>query len=236
MFCNGRPALLPRQDSGVNDTTVKGEVQAPAVLGSEERETQAPSATPEPEVLPLVLRPSIRDVLARSHWHTLLSCSELQLELQHHCPFCRQWCMDTAAIKRHMTQQHPEWVAKFSRVVQALTTFRRTVVFPCRYLAHTLAHLYRLASLLFPGARQSRMTEMFEDLDMSAQERLFYGGVCPSLQQVAPKREREEGFPDWKKARLEQASSLGQGSTFVGLVDAPGSAKGKGTPKGGQRP
>ena len=81
--------------------------------------------------------------------------------------------MDTAAINRHMTQQHPEWVAKFSRVVQALTTFRRTVVFPCRYLAHTLAHLYRLASLLFPGARQSRMTEMFEDLDMSAQERLF---------------------------------------------------------------
>eukprot|EP00439_Symbiodinium_sp_Y106_P045088 s3243_g5.t1 len=41
--------------------------------------------------------------------------------------------MDVAAIKRHMTQQHQEWVAMFSTVVSHLTPFRRTIVFPCRY-------------------------------------------------------------------------------------------------------
>ena len=36
--------------------------------------------------------------------------------------------MDVAAIKRHMTQQHPEWVSTFSTVVSYLTPFRRTIV------------------------------------------------------------------------------------------------------------
>ena len=58
--------------------------------------------------LPLVHRTTIQEILERSHWHDLLQSSELQTELLHHCPFCRQWCMDTAAIKRHMMQQHAE--------------------------------------------------------------------------------------------------------------------------------
>ena len=35
------------------------------------------------------------------------------------------------------TLQHPVWVQKFSRVVQLLTAFRRTMVFPCRYCSQT---------------------------------------------------------------------------------------------------
>ena len=58
-------------------------------------------------------------------------------ELTHRCPFGRQWCMDVAAIKRHMTQQHQEWVAMFSTVVSHLTPFRRTIVFPCRYCSQS---------------------------------------------------------------------------------------------------
>ena len=97
----------------------------------------SPTAVPQVEILPLLDRPSIRHILARSHWHALLDSQEVRAELQHHCPFCRQWCMDTAAIKRHMTLQHPVWVQKFSRVVQLLTAFRRTMVFPCRYCSQT---------------------------------------------------------------------------------------------------
>ena len=97
----------------------------------------SPTAVPQVEILPLLDRPSIRHILARSHWHALLDSQEVRAELQHHCPFCRQWCMDTAAIKRHMTLQHPVWVQRFSRVVQLLTAFRRTMVFPCRYCSQT---------------------------------------------------------------------------------------------------
>ena len=47
-----------------------------------------------------------------------------------------------------------------------------------------------------------------EDLDMSPQEKLFYSGVCPSLRASTPKREREVGVPDPKKARLAMAVGL----------------------------
>ena len=88
--------------------------------------------------LPLVHRTTIQEILERSHWHDLLQSSELQTELLHHCPFCRQWCMDTAAIKRHMMQQHAEWVEAFFTVVSHLTPLRsRTMVFPCRYCGQT---------------------------------------------------------------------------------------------------
>ena len=97
----------------------------------------SPTAAMKVEILPLLDRPSIRHILARSHWHALLDSTEVRTELQHHCPFCRQWCMDTAAIKRHMTLQHPVWLEQFSRVVQLLTAFRRTMVFPCRYCSQT---------------------------------------------------------------------------------------------------
>ena len=83
--------------------------------------------------LPLLQRPSIRSILVQSGWHALLHCEELQLELQHHCPFCRQWCMDQAAIKRHMTQQHDEWVQQFANLMPHMTPFRRHMVLPCRY-------------------------------------------------------------------------------------------------------
>ena len=83
--------------------------------------------------LPLLQRPSIRSILVQSGWHALLHCEELQLELQHHCPFCRQWCMDQAAIKGHMTQQHDEWVQQFANLMPHMTPFRRHMVLPCRY-------------------------------------------------------------------------------------------------------
>ena len=71
-----------------------------------------------------------------------------------------------------------------------------------------------------------------EDLEMSAQERLFYGGVCPSLQQMGPKREREDGIPDLKKARVESTSHLSAGTMFVGLTNPAHQAKEKGAQKG----
>ena len=43
---------------------------------------------------------------------------------------------------------------------------------------------------------------------MSPQEKLFYSGVCPSLRASTPKREREAGVPDPKKARLAMAIGL----------------------------
>ena len=85
------------------------------------------------EVLPIIRRPSIRSILLQSGWHALLHCQELKRELEHHCPFCRQWCMDQAAIKRHMTQQHAEWVQNFANLMPHLTPFRRHMVIPCRY-------------------------------------------------------------------------------------------------------
>ena len=100
--------------------------------------TTLPSAEPEePVALPLVQRTNIPAILERSHWHDLLQLPELKEELQHRCPFCRQWCMDVAAVKRHMTQQHAEWVTAFSTVVSHLTPFQRTIVFPCRYCGQT---------------------------------------------------------------------------------------------------
>ena len=86
--------------------------------------------TAQDDLLPLVHRPSIRSILAQSGWHALLHCQEMRLELEHHCPFCRQWCMDQAAIKRHMTQQHDEWVQNFGSVMPHLAPFRRHMVFP----------------------------------------------------------------------------------------------------------
>ena len=95
-----------------------------------------PTASPQVTAtvpLPLTQRPSIRYILVQSGWHALLHCEELRLELEHHCPFCRQWCMDQAAIKRHMTQQHDEWVQHFANLMPHMTPFRRHMVLPCRY-------------------------------------------------------------------------------------------------------
>ena len=95
--------------------------------------TEATAEHPPADPLPLIRRPSIRSLLHKSGWHALLQCRELQVELEHHCPFCRQWCMDQAAIKRHMTQQHDDWVKHFAYLMPHMTPFRRHMVLPCRY-------------------------------------------------------------------------------------------------------
>ncbi|CAE7772472.1 pol [Symbiodinium sp. CCMP2592] len=139
------------------------------------------ATVPETPVLPLILRPHIVTILRTQHWHALLQLPELQLELTHHCPLCRQWCVDTAAVKRHMTIQHAEWTEKFPK----------------------------------------------EALEMTAQERLFFGGVCPSLQS---KREREEG-PSEKRPRTADALASFQSSAAAQMPQAP-KGKGKGKNKG----
>ena len=83
-------------------------VQAPS---SGTRTVSVPSSA-QPLVLPLVQRSEVQDILRQSHWHDLLSLPLMRDELSHHCPFYRQWCMDVAAIKRHMTQQHPDGLAR----------------------------------------------------------------------------------------------------------------------------
>ena len=97
------------------------------------RSTEATAEHPQADILPLIRRPSIRSLLHKSGWHALLQCRDLQVELEHHCPFCRQWCMDQAAIKRHMTQQHDDWVKRFANLMPHMTPFRRHMVLPCRY-------------------------------------------------------------------------------------------------------
>ena len=77
-----------------------------------------------------------------------------------------------------------------------------------------------------------------EDLDMSPQEKLFYSGVCPSLRASTPKREREVGVPDPKKARLAMAVGLDADSSYQsdpwGPASQKGSPKGKGKGKSGK--
>ena len=106
---------------------------APETPDPVDRSTEATAECPQADILPIIRRPSIRSLLHKSGWHALLQCQELQVELEHHCPFCRQWCMDQAAIKRHMTQQHDEWVQHFAHLMPHMTPFRRHMVLPCRY-------------------------------------------------------------------------------------------------------
>ncbi|CAE7266434.1 unnamed protein product [Symbiodinium sp. CCMP2592] len=68
---------------------------------------------------------------------------------------------------------------------------------------------------------------MEEALEMTAQERLFFGGVCPSLQS---KREREEG-PSEKRPRTADALASFQSSAAAQMPQAP-KGKGKGKNKG----
>ena len=69
---------------------------------------------------------------------------------------------------------------------------------------------------------------------MSPQEKLFYSGVCPSLRASTPKREREAGVPDPKKARLAMAIGLDAESDPWGPASQKGSSKGKGKGKSGK--
>ena len=70
-----------------------------------------------------------------------------------------------------------------------------------------------------------------EPMELSAQEKNFFGGVCPSLINPASKREREEDSPEMKKARLAEAA----GTWPRQMPQQPkGKSKGKGKGKGGQ--
>ena len=108
----------------------KADTLTPVSTGPVTRLADASAASTQADILPIICRPSIRSTLLKSGWHALLHCQELQTELEHHCPFCRQWCMDQAAIKRHMTQQHDEWVQRFAHLMPHMTPFRRHVVLP----------------------------------------------------------------------------------------------------------
>ena len=66
-----------------------------------------------------------------------------------------------------------------------------------------------------------------EPMELSAQERNFFGGVCPSLLNPRPKREREEDTPEAKKARLEEAAR-----PWATQITPNGKKKGKGKNKG----
>ena len=70
-----------------------------------------------------------------------------------------------------------------------------------------------------------------EPMELSAQERNFFGGVCPSLVSPGPKREREEDSPEVKKARLEEAA---RPWAMQGTQKGKGKGKGEGKGKGGQ--
>ena len=71
---------------------------------------------------------------------------------------------------------------------------------------------------------------------MSPQEKLFFGGVCPSLRASTPKREREEGVPDPKKARLALNAGLDLATSSQHYQGSNAQARGfcKGKGKGGK--
>ncbi|CAE7356293.1 clpC, partial [Symbiodinium sp. CCMP2592] len=92
-------------------------------------------------------------------------------------------------------------------------------ILECRYCGETFStyHLRR--------AHEARKHQ--EALEMTAQERLFFGGVCPSLQS---KREREEG-PSEKRPRTADALASFQSPAAAQMPQAP-KGKGKGKNKG----
>ncbi|OLP75598.1 hypothetical protein AK812_SmicGene44580, partial [Symbiodinium microadriaticum] len=68
-------------------------------------------------------------------------------------------------------------------------------------------------------------------MELSAQEKNFFNGICPSLSNPVTKREREEDSPEMKKARLEEAARTWPRQQLP-QPKGKGKGKGKGKSKG----
>ena len=109
-------------------------------------------------------------------------------------------------IKQQPSQQHDGWVQKFALLMPHLTPFRRSMVLPCRYckLQAVNRHTHWRNCLVvqvsyFLGLTSCVPPAHGADGTVRAGTDLLRGGVCPTLLNPGPKREREEGSPEGRK-------------------------------------
>ncbi|CAE7741462.1 pol [Symbiodinium sp. CCMP2592] len=170
--------------------------------------------------------PDVAEIVERDLARLQANLQQLQVE-------------DSSLLVRESVNQRPFWNAATVERPSQLTTFGEPMrkwsnlrnhiakgqcPFLCSHQIGTDATGPQLESATLSGTDLGSEPEA---LEMTAQERLFFGGVCPSLQS---KREREEG-PSEKRPRTADALASFQSSAAAQMPQAP-KGKGKGKNKG----
>ena len=113
--------------------------KASAAAAVSEPSASATQGTPlghpcrESPTAPVILRSSVRQVLAGNSWHVLLKQPDLLAELKSFCVICGQWVVEGAGVKTHIRRCRPSaWKHKDTAVARtSQAAFLKGA--PCHY-------------------------------------------------------------------------------------------------------
>ena len=75
---------------------------------------ETPAPAPLVQTYPVLANPTVKSMVLRDGWHSLVT-SEHQQHLRQHCIVCARWIVDPTALKRHLKQAHKDIWAKIDK-------------------------------------------------------------------------------------------------------------------------